>query len=142
MVRALKALAARPTAAPAAPAEDIDGRIAAGVKKITQENAIEQLAEDHPDFQTVRDTTEFKTWLAAKTPEFQNRFKTTWNPAVVSKALTEYKTAQAAVEAAKQKKQGRLEAALTPRGVPQTNGPSTIPDEEGAFNGYNRKRLR
>lgn len=142
MVRALKALAARPTQAAPAEPPDIDGRIAAGVAKVTQQNAIEQLSEDHPDYETVRDTTEFKAWLSAKTPEFQERFRTTWNPAVVSKTLTSFKDEQAAAAAAKLKKQGRLEAAVTPRGVPQTNGPSTIPDEQGAFNGYNRKRLR
>jgi hypothetical protein len=138
IVRALKALAAR------SPAElpDIDGRVAAQVATITQRNAIEQLSEDHPDFSTVRETPEFKAWLSAKAPEFQERFSTTWNPAVVSRGLTEFKAAQAATEAAKIKKQGRLAAAVTPRGVPQTNGPSTIPDEDGALNGYNRKRLR
>lgn len=140
MIRALKALASRAPQAAASPVDpvDIDGRVAAQVATITQRNAVEQLSEDHPDFTTVRATPEFKTWLSAKAPEFQERFNTTWNPAVVSKGLTEFKEAQAA----KLKKQGRLEAAVTPRGVPQTNGPSTVPDEQGAVNGYNRKRLR
>lgn len=138
MVRALKALAARPAAVAPVPLPDIDGRVAAQVTQITQRNAIEQLSEEHPDYTTVRATPEFKAWLSAKAPEFQERFNTTWNPAVVSRGLSEFKDAQAA----KIKKQGRLAAAVTPRGVPQTNGPSTIPDDQGAFNGYNRKRLR
>jgi hypothetical protein len=105
--------------------------------ELRQADAMEALAEDHPDYETVRETPEYKNWLSSKAPEFQKRFTTTWNPAVVSKGLTEFKESLKD----KQKKQNRLAAAVTPMGVPQTGGSSTIPDEDGFSRGYNRKRL-
>lgn len=117
---------------------DIDSRVAAKVTAIRQDEAVEQLAEDHPDFRAVRTTPEFKTWLSSKTPEFQQRMNTTWNPAVISKGLTEFKETLKA----KQKKQDRLAAAVTPQGVSQKAGPSTLPDEAGFSVGYNKGRKR
>lgn len=138
MVRALKALAARAPQAAQAPDIDIDATVTAKVETIRRQDAMEALAEEHPDYETVRETPEYKAWLSSKTPEFQDRFLHTWNPAVVAKGLTDFKDSLAA----KQKKQNRLAAAVTPQGVPQTGGPSTIPDDQGFLNGYAKKRLR
>jgi hypothetical protein len=79
IVKALKVLEkTRATASPQEPV-DIDERVtstvASTVAKLRQQDAIEALAEEHPDFRTVRDTPEFKAWLAKKTPEFQERFQ-------------------------------------------------------------------
>ena len=136
MARMLKSIAAKQTHS--APEINIDSVVSSKVQELRMKDAIEALAEEHPDFDTVRETPEFKTWIASKTPEYQTRLTTTWNPAVVAKGLTEFKEAIAV----KQKKQARLAAAVTPQGVPQSPGPSTIPDDQGFANGYNRKRLR
>lgn len=140
MVRALKALASRAAPQMQAPdIADIESHIEAKVSQIRQKDAMEALTEEHPDWQTVRETPEYKNWLSGKTPEFQQRFTTTWNPAVVAKGLTDFKDSIAA----KQKKQDRLERNVAPQGVPNAGRPSTLPDEQGAWIGYNKsKRLQ
>jgi hypothetical protein len=137
LVKALKASLNRPQPAPVKP-EDIDERVTAAVSKARETDAIEALREEHPDFMTVRETPEYKAWLTSKPPEFQERFNTTWNPAVVARGLTEFKESLKARE----RKQTRLAAAVTPQGVPQKAGPSTLPDEAGFSVGYNKGRKR
>jgi hypothetical protein len=116
------------------PAIDIDQRVTTAVTEIRQREALEALTEEHPDWTTVRDTPEYKTWLDSKTPEFQERFNTTWNPAVVSKGLTEFKDSLKVRE----RKHNRLAAAVAPQGVAQKAQPSTLPDEAGFSVGYNK----
>lgn len=137
LVRALKAVAAKQTSK--SPDVDIASVVSEKVKEQRELDAIEALAEEHPDWQTVRSTPEYKAWLSSKTPEFQERFNSTWNPAVVAKGLTEFKDSLKV----KETKQKRLAAAVTPQGVPRPATPSTIPDEEAALIGYNKgpKRL-
>lgn len=97
-----------------------------------ENDAIVALKADHPDYITVRETPEYRAWLASKTPEYQEMFNNTWNPAVVSKGLTEFKESLKA----KAQKTKRLEGAITPAGVPHKPGPSVLPDEEGFNRGY------
>lgn len=137
LVKALKMSMARQPTTQNAP-EDITGRISSEVARIRQQDAMETLSEVHPDYETVRETSEYKSWLAGKTPEFQERFTTTWNPAVVAKGLTEFKDSLKT----KQRKQDRLAAAVTPQGVPQKAAPSKLPDEAGFSVGYNKGRKR
>lgn len=137
LVKALKVSMARQTPVQAAP-EDITERITTAMKKQREQDAMEALAEEHPDYETVRDTPEYKTWLSSKTPEFQERFTTTWNPAVVAKGLTEFKDSLKARE----RKQTRLAAAVTPQGTPQQGKSSTLPDDAGFSVGYNKGRKR
>lgn len=134
----LKALKAARQPTQQQPVENIDERVSQAVSSIRQKEAIETLQEEHPDYITVRDTAEYKTWLASKTPEFQERFTTTWNPAVVSRGLTEFKESLKTRE----RKQTRLAAAIAPQGVQQRAGPSTLPDDEGFNVGYNKARRR
>lgn len=138
LVKVLKASMARQQQAKPAVPEDLDERVATAVSKQRETDAIEALKEEHPDFMTVRDTPEYKTWIASKPPEFQTRFNTTWNPAVVARGLTEFKDSLKKRE----QKQTRLATAVTPQGVPQKAGPSTLPDEAGFAVGYNKGRKR
>lgn len=137
LVKALKASIARQPAAQAQP-EDLAERVTAAVSKARETDAIEALKEEHPDFMTVRDTPEYKTWLSSKPPEFQEKFNTTWNPAVVARGLTEFKDSLKK----QAQKQTRLATAVAPQGVPQKAGPSTLPDEAGFSVGYNKGRKR
>lgn len=135
LVKVIKALgAARP-----APAEqvDISGRVSEEVETRLQKNAIEALQEDHPDYETVRTTPEFLAWEKTKTPEYQQKLRSTWNPAVVSRGLTEFKDSLKALQAVKQKKQDRLASAVVAPSASQQSKPSTLPDEEGLWVGYN-----
>jgi hypothetical protein len=88
----------------------------------------------------VRETPEYKSWLSSKPADFQEDFNTTWDPAVVSLGLTEFKDSLKA----KARKQDRLASAVSPQGVPQQARQSTLSDEEGFSVGYyqkGRKRL-
>ena len=141
-VKALKALAAKIAQTPTAPSFDpaeIDSRIAQTATQLRQQEAIEALREEHPDYETVRDTPEFKAWRASKPLEFQHKLDSTWNPLVVSRALTEFKESLKA----KQKKQDRLESAVVTPSASARAKPSTLSDEDALWVGYNKgpKRL-
>ena len=139
LVKAMKLLNDARAKAPAPQTDDIDTRVASTVAQIRQTEAIEALREEHPDFETVRDLPAFKAWEATKTPEFQEKLRTTWNPAVVARGLTEFKESLKV----KQKKQDRLASAVVAPSAATQAKPSTLPDEEGLMVGYNKgpKRL-
>lgn len=144
-VKALQALSAKvatnqlaraePDAAdqPTAPAVDMEQMRA----RERQQAAIDAINELHPDRLAINEQPEFKTWLAAKPPEFQKAFKTTWNPAVLSKGYDEFKASQLA----KKRRQDRLEAATQPQGT-GSSAPTTITDEQAARLGYQQARKR
>jgi|GEM_PF-2723421 len=143
MVREIKALKARLFQQPVQVQEDPEARRAtrqAERQQERQEDAIEALKDEHPDFMTVRDTPEYKTWLSGKPSEFQEKFTSTWNPAVVARGLTDFKASLKVREV----KQNRLAGAITPQGVPQKAGLSTLSDDEALWAGYNKghKRLK
>lgn len=124
--------------APAMSAEEISALAQQAATKAADEARVamaqEALAEEHPDWTTVRNTPQFQTWFATKPAEYQERLNTTWNPAVVSRSLSEYKESLRA----KQQKQDRLTSAITPRGVPTPPTPSKLSDDEGFTRGYNK----
>jgi hypothetical protein len=138
LAKAMQLLAQRTgTAAPAMSAEEISALTARAAAEAQQRVAIEALAEEHPDFETVRSTPEFKTWFASKPQEYQDRLQKTWNPVVVSRGLSEFKASLASTQQAAEKKQKRLADAVTPpRGSAANTRQSTIPDEDGAAIGY------
>lgn len=142
MVREIKALKARLFQQPVQVQEDPEARRSARQverQQERQEDAIESLRDEHPDFETVRETPQYKTWLSSKTAEYQKKFTSTWNPAVVARGLSELKDSLKTREV----KQNRLAGAITPQGVPQKVGQSTLSDEEALWAGYNKglKRL-
>ncbi len=141
LVKVLKAMSTHTPAVPASsPSIDIEATIAERVTAIKQQEAIEELQEEHPDYVTVRDTAEYKEWLAGKDAAFQEKFLNTWNPRVVSKGLTEFKAWRDKAQAAQEKKQSRLEAAITPKGDGGDGQPSKLPDSAGLAAGYNKVR--
>lgn len=143
LAKAMSLLAKRNgTAAPAMSAEEISALTARAAEEAQQRAAIQALAEEHPDFETVRETPEFKTWIASKPQEYQDRLANTWSPVVVSRGLSEFKAElagkQQATQQAAQQKQKRLASAVTPPRSGAAAGPSTTPDEEGFAIGYSR----
>jgi hypothetical protein len=100
-----------------------------------QEAAIRALDEVHPDRLKVKETPEFRTWFAAKPPEYQTKVNTSWNPAVVAQCFTDFKASLAA----RKSKQNRAEAAVQPTGTPQSSQPTVLPDEAGVERGYKRR---
>ena len=135
VLKALKASASRQ--ANVSPV-DIESRVSAAIKEARESDAIESLKEEHPDYETVRKTPEYNTWLSSKPPEFQHRFITTWNPAVVAKGLSEFKDSLKA----KERKHNRLETAVAPQGVPVKPTSSTLSDDAGFAAGYYKGNKR
>lgn len=146
LLKALKVLESRigqPKAEPEAATPDksteakpeVDPTLAVRIAR--EQAAIEALDEVHPDRHEINKSPEFQAWLKAKPPEYQKRVTTSWNPAVVAEPFTDFK----AFKAAQKRKQERLEAATTEKGVPQS-GPTTISDEEAARIGYERARKK
>jgi hypothetical protein len=147
MVEALKLLSQRQAAQPAAEAPAPAAPSQPQGPTSEQQLAIRAIDEAHPDRHQVTTSTEFKTWIAAQPPEYQQLVASTWNPAVLSGCLTKFKEhaaaekARAVAKAAEvQRKTDRLTAAASPQGVPAKGQPSTLPDEAGYSRGYARKR--
>lgn len=145
LVAAIRAVATRPTAAPSMSAEEISALVQQQAQQAAAEAtaaarvklAQDALQEEHPDWHTVRDTPAFQKWFSAQPEEYRTRLNGTWNPAVVAKGLTEFKTELQRQQEQRAKKQSRLEAAVTPpRGNAANPRQSTIPDEDAAMIGY------
>ena len=105
-------------------------------RKAVENAAIKALDDAHPDRHVIKNTPEFKAWLSSKPPERQKTFWNTWSPAVLTRDLDEYK----ATLKARQRKQERLEGAMTPKGVATTAQSSTLPDDAGYARGYAKVR--
>ena len=140
IVKALRAQQAKLQQQSSQPPDDIDARVSATVTRLRQSDAVEALKEEHPDYETVRDTPAYHSWLASKPTDFQTRFTTTWNPSVVARGLSEFKESIRRQEV----KQTRLASAITPQGVPHRAGSSALSDDEALWAGYNKghKRLK
>jgi pyruvate/2-oxoglutarate dehydrogenase complex dihydrolipoamide acyltransferase (E2) component len=140
LLKALKALEARIPQQPSAdkddnePVDPPDPTLAVRIAR--EQAAIDALNEVHPDRIEIKESPQFKKWFAAwKTPEYRTKVTSSWNPAVVAEPFTDYK----AWLAAQKRKQERIEAAVTEKGVP-AGGPTAISDEEAARIGYERAR--
>lgn len=94
--------------------------------------AQEELAISHGDWKDVVQTEGFQKWKASLSPQRKKVLDNSWNVAVLSRVLDEYK----ATLAPKKARQERLEAAITPRGVQRSTPAQTIEDAFLAgFNG-------
>lgn len=139
---AIKALANRTASAqPGMSQEQIAALVQVEAQAMQQKAAVQALAEEHPDFEEVNKSAAFQKWLGAQPEQYRERIKTTWNPAVVSKGLSDFKAELQRQQDERAKKQNRLAAAVTPpRSGAAKAAPSTIPDEEGFNVGYNSRR--
>lgn len=117
---------------------DLSATISQAVIERKRQDDIEALADEHPDYRDVYASSEFQTWLSSKPAAYQEKLNSTWNPAIASRGLTEFKEARKAQE----RKQNRLAAAVAPQGVQQRAQSSTLPDEAGFNAGYSKYRKR
>ena len=102
--------------------------------KLTQakrELATEALDFMVEDWRDVVKSDKFKVWLAAQPPEYQEKVNNSWSAGEVARAIRTYRANDVRKDEVKQKKNNRLEAAVTPSGV---KAPDTSAlDEEDAF---------
>lgn len=57
-----------------------------------QHSAQKLLTKAHPDWMALTKTPEYNQWLESRTADFRQTFESTWDPNVVSKGLTEFKS--------------------------------------------------
>jgi hypothetical protein len=113
---------------------------------------IEALDGIHPDRLELNESPDFKKWLTAQGREYEEKFKRSWDFALLANGYSNFKqskqtaAAQAAAAAAEkakraQEKKDRLDAAETPSGV-AGQAVTTISDDEAARRGYERGRRK
>lgn len=98
---------------------------------------IEALHALHPDRHEISKSTEFKQWLAAKGRDYEQKFKNSWDIALVTRGYDEFKAARAA----RARKQATLAAATASPGV-AAPAVTVLPDAAGVQRGYDRARSK
>jgi hypothetical protein len=94
--------------------ERIDQAINSRAESLNQEMELKILTLQHPDWKQLKDTTEFQHWRTTLPPEQNNLLSETWDAVTLSSAFASYKLWQGKKSDATQKKQHRLEAAISP----------------------------
>lgn len=95
------------------------------------------LTRDHRDWEQIVQTPEFATWQSTQlTPEDAAELANSWDADFISGKLNDFKqwtAAQQKQQEKAQKKQERLESAITPKGVPRAGASHNDDDEETAM---------
>lgn len=93
----------------------------------------------HPDWKQKKETPEYNLWFGTLPAEEQQQIKTSVDGLFAASALDKFdawREERKPPENIKSKE--RLTRAITPRGAPSTGKPSTLTDEQGLWNGYNK----
>jgi len=148
MVQALnkarpKQQAPAPNEAPAnVPQVDIDRligeRIGAKETELTQRFEQRILSTQHPDWQQVRATPEFQTWVKALPQTEQDQLANSWDASYVAQALTKFKDSQKPKTAPPAKPSARQQivaAAVSPRGDSRPSAPPGDDPFDAGFSG-------
>jgi hypothetical protein len=114
---------------PATSPEDIATLVKERVAEASHEERKQMLADEHPDWEDIKKGEELWKWIATLPKEDATKFQNSANPAYVAKQLHTFKAWRDGQSKAKEKSQERLEAAITPQGVPRS-GKSTVSDED------------
>lgn len=91
---------------------------------------LKMLSMAHRNWQRDVMTPEFEQWKGTLPPDELQIVKDSWDAVAVSAALDKFKEWKSAATQAKQSRQSRLEAAITPRGNKQ---PTPVMSEDDAF---------
>lgn len=131
--------------APAAPALDpqqlqqqvqqiIDGRLT----ETSRTYEMKLLSLQHRDWQQVVQSPEFKTWKESLPEKDRTELDNSWEASFIGEKLTEFKDWKNKTVQTTQNRKARLEAAITPRGNPQS---PPAPSAEDAFvSGFKQAR--
>ncbi|MFA6204475.1 MAG: hypothetical protein WC710_14955 [Gallionella sp.] len=100
-------------------------------KAADYQESVKILDTAHPDRIEIRESPEYKEWLASMPAYKQHAFLNSEDPYYVSSKLSEFKEYRDNKASAAEKSKQRIENAVTPAGV-KPKGQSTITDEEAA----------
>lgn len=143
-----------PDPEPTPPAPPIDEIAVKRAARQEQENIARQwVADEHEDWDTIvglpgpngepPPETEFRKWVATKPEAQQKKIWSSWNPYLLSRAITEFKEHQQQLQTPKPSKpaqpddadarRARLQSGVTPRSAGGAGGGSTAQTELQAF---------
>lgn len=115
--------------------EEVSRLVREQVAELSFAERKQMLSDEHPDWEDIKKGEDLWKWIATLPADEAQAFQNSANPLYVAKKLTAFKAWRDGATKAKDDSQERLEAALTPRGVPRTSK-STISDEEAMLKGF------
>jgi hypothetical protein len=116
----------------------IEEKFTQGLDRIQKQAEIKLLSMKHRDWQTIRESDDFKVWEGTLPEDERNELENSWDALYLSDQFDRFKGWRDRAQAARQTKQKRLEAATTPRGVVST--PPTVNDDDAFFSGFKQVR--
>lgn len=93
----------------------------------------------HPDWKTVKDASEFRTWLTTKPANYQKTANETEDALQLASVFTDYKSWKTEAQAVQERRQKRLEQAVAPEGT-SARAESKQPTPEDGWNAARRIR--
>lgn len=121
----------RAVAAPQGPAVDlseIEARLTETEERLSRKYEAKLLAMQHPDWREVADSPEFAVWKGTLPQDVQAELETSWDAAYLSSAIGTFKNWRDQSKQTQQQRSARLEAAVTPQGLP-VKGPAISEDD-------------
>lgn len=147
IAKALKLINAAKGEAKAPQMEEFNALVESRVSQLTRETHLALLNGIAPEWDKIIGLpnengefpkTAYRDWLAAKPAEYRERMESSVNAIEIKQSIDAFQ----AETQEKQRKQNKLAAAVVSKGTSQAANPSVIPDEQGAFIGYNRAKKR
>jgi hypothetical protein len=131
----------RTTAAPQGSAFDptiLDARVAEVEDRITKKYEARMLDVRHPNWRDETSTADFDVWKGTLPPEAQLELSNSWDSVYLGNAISSFKDWKLQSTNTKQQRSNRLEAAITPQGVPVRT--SAQSDDDAFSSGFNQIR--
>jgi len=119
--------------------EEMQHEFKAELDRIERKNEMKLLSMRHRDWETVRQSDDFRLWENTLPTEERQALNDSWDAMFIADKFDEYKSWREKAQTSKQQKQDRLAAAVTPRGVPNAK-PSTINDDDAFMSGFKAVR--
>ena len=102
--------------------------------RIQKQSELKLLSMRHRDWQTIRNSDDFRLWEGTLPEPERNELENSWDSLYIADQFDRFKTWRSKAQEVKQTKNKRLEAATTPRGVSST--PPTVNDDDAFMSGY------
>lgn len=131
----------RTSAAPQGSAFDptvLDARVAEVEDRITKKYEARMLDAMHPDWRDETSSSDFTVWKGTLPPEAQLELSNSWDSVYLGNAISAFKEWKQQSTNTKQQRSNRLEAAITPQGVPVRA--SAQSDDDAFSAGFNQVR--
>ena len=129
----------------------IDARVAQAVGTIRQEMAMGTMDAFREDWKTVVTSKPYETWLAAQTPEYQEKINGSWEPATVLKSIEQFEGSKKPAPKAPARtvpaappvpqRRSRMATAVQPKGETTTHTPTAKTEHDYFKEGHQTGRV-